>query len=339
MDPEREEELREIRERRREQERRRKIKEHAVITIVLLAVIAAGAVIYSGYHRTASIAKSASPSASEGVADASSQQAEPAEEQQAEQDAASSASQEAQAEQNTASLNQEQLSLAGDRSVFAVDPANVPSDFDDNGEKTIYLTFDDGPSENTRKVLDILDQYNAKATFFVTGLHQEYKDMIKEAYDRGHTIGLHTYSHNYAAVYQSEDAYFSDLDQIGQLVESEIGYVPCFIRFPGGSSNTVSKKYTAGIMTQLSKDVTAKGYQYYDWNVSFGDGTTRTAEDIVSIATGGTQTNIVMLAHDASGKDTTVEALPTVLQYYTDQGYVFKSIDRDSIVVHHGINN
>ncbi len=79
----------------------------------------------------------------------------------------------------------------------------------------MYLTLDDGPSDNTQAVLDILDKYNAKATFFVTGEMPEYKDMIKAAYDKGHTIGMHTYSHDYAKVYASVDAYFQDLDQIG----------------------------------------------------------------------------------------------------------------------------
>ena len=103
--------------------------------------------------------------------------------------------------------------------------------------------------------------------------------MIKKAYDKGHTIGMHTYSHDYAKVYASVDAYFQDLDQIGQLVKEEIGYVPCFIRFPGGSSNTISASYTKGIMTTLTQEVQARGYQYYDWNGSSGDGSVRTTEE------------------------------------------------------------
>ena len=86
--------------------------------------------------------------------------------------------------------------------------------------------------------------------------------MIKAAYDKGHTIGMHTYSHDYAKVYASVDAYFQDLDQIGQMVQEEIGYVPCFIRFPGGSSNTVSADYVQGLMTTLTKAVHEKGYEY-----------------------------------------------------------------------------
>lgn len=164
--------------------------------------------------------------------------------------------------------NQGQKDQADDRSEFAVQPGRKVGTTEQSDEKVVYLTLDDGPSKNTQAVLDILDKYNAKATFFVTGAMPEYKDMIKKAYDKGHTIGMHTYSHDYAKVYASVDAYFQDLDQIGQLVKEEIGYVPCFIRFPGGSSNTISASYTKGIMTTLTQEVQARGYQYYDWNGS-----------------------------------------------------------------------
>ena len=102
-----------------------------------------------------------------------------------------------------------------DRSNFAVQPGVSVGTTEQSDEKIVYLTLDDGPSDNTQAVLDILDKYNAKATFFVTGEMPEYKDMIKAAYDKGHTIGMHTYSHDYAKVYASVDAYFQDLDQIG----------------------------------------------------------------------------------------------------------------------------
>ena len=206
-------------------------------------------------------------------------------------------------------------------------------------EKVVYLTLDDGPSKNTQAVLDILDKYNAKATFFVTGAMPEYKDMIKKAYDKGHTIGMHTYSHDYAKVYASVDAYFQDLDQIGQLVKEEIGYVPCFIRFPGGSSNTISASYTKGIMTTLTQEVQARGYQYYDWNGSSGDGAVRTTEQLVDQATSFHDNNIILLSHDSETKDTTVEALPKIIEYYQSQGYVFKALGINSYVAHHGVTN
>ena len=166
-----------------------------------------------------------------------------------------------------------------------------------------------------------------------------YKHMIKPAYDNGHTIGKHTYSHDYAKVYASVDAYFQDLDQIGQMVQEEIGYVPCFIRFPGGSSNTVSKKYTAGIMSTLVQEVQNRGYQYYDWNGSSGDGSVRTTEELVAQATSFDSNNIILLCHDSHGKQTTVEALPQIIDYYRSQGYTFKGLTVDSVAAHHGVNN
>lgn len=226
-----------------------------------------------------------------------------------------------------------------DRSDFAVQPGRKVGTTEQSDEKIVYLTLDDGPSQNTQKVLDILDKYNAKATFFVTGAMPEYKDMIKKAYDKGHTIGMHTYSHDYAKVYASVDSYFQDLDQIGQLVKEEIGYVPCFIRFPGGSSNTISANYTKGIMTTLTQEVQARGYQYYDWNGSSGDGAVRTTDQLVTQATSFHDNNIILLSHDSETKDTTVEALPKIIEYYQSKGYVFKALNLNSYVAHHGVNN
>ena len=234
---------------------------------------------------------------------------------------------------------QSQEDQAEDRSEFAVQPGRTVGTTEQSDEKVVYLTLDDGPSKNTQAVLDILDKYNAKATFFVTGAMPEYKDMIKKAYDKGHTIGMHTYSHDYAKVYASVDAYFQDLDQIGQLVKEEIGYVPCFIRFPGGSSNTISASYTSGIMTTLTQEVQARGYQYYDWNGSSGDGAVRTTEQLVAQATSFHDNNIILLSHDSETKDTTVEALPQIIEYYQSQGYTFKALDLNSYVAHHGVNN
>ena len=226
-----------------------------------------------------------------------------------------------------------------DRSDFAVQPGRTVGTTEQSDEKVVYLTLDDGPSQNTQKVLDILDKYNAKATFFVTGAMPEYKDMVKKAYDKGHTIGMHTYSHDYAKVYASVDSYFQDLDQVAQIVKEEIGYVPCFIRFPGGSSNTISASYCKGIMSTLTKEVQARGYQYYDWNGSSGDGAVRTTEQLVAQATSFHDNNIILLSHDSAAKDTTVEALPQIIEYYQSQGYVFKALDLDSYVAHHGVNN
>lgn len=225
---------------------------------------------------------------------------------------------------------------------FAVDPSRTDWNFETNGEKIVYLTFDDGPSHNTERVLDVLDKYHVRATFFVTNQATDtYGHMIKVAYDRGHTIGLHTSTHDYAQVYASVDAYFQDLDAIASTVKEQIGYVPAFVRFPGGSSNTISASYCKGIMTTLAAELQKRGYQYYDWNVSCGDGADHSAEDIERFACEGGEgfTNIVLLMHDSDPKDTTVEALPHVIEHYRERGYEFRAIDRTSMVPHHGIGN
>ena len=237
--------------------------------------------------------------------------------------------------------NAAQNDLSWRDSDFAVDPNRTDWNYTDNGRKVVYLTIDDGPSENTQAVLDILDRYGCKATFFVVGHNPDYFPMIKEAYDRGHTIGLHTFSHDYAYIYSSQQAYFEDLDAIGGVVRDQIGYVPCFIRFPGGSSNSISKNYTLGIMSALVGEVQARGYQYYDWNVSSGDGSDHTADDLVYFATeeASKYENIVLLMHDSATKQTSVEALPRIIEYYQERGYTFEAIDRTTFVPHHGVNN
>lgn len=226
---------------------------------------------------------------------------------------------------------------------FAVDPNNTQWSFDDNGRKTVYLTIDDGPSENTPAVLDILDRYGCKATFFVVGHNPDSYHWIAEAYRRGHTIGMHTFSHDYADVYASVDNYFADLDAICNVVRDQIGYVPCFIRFPGGSSNDVSIEYCEGLMTQLTAEVQARGFQYWDWNLSVGDGAEHSAEEIASYGTEpldeGNNENIVLLCHDSATKAATVEALPTIIEHYQAQGYVFEALDRSSWVCHHDVQN
>lgn len=207
-------------------------------------------------------------------------------------------------------------------------------------DKVVYLTFDDGPSKLTEQVLDILDQYDIKATFFVSGLNPNYFHLIKETEQRGHTIGLHTYSHNYSEIYSSVDAYYQDLNRIAELCLQQIGYIPSYIRFPGGSSNTVSKRYSPGIMSYLIEDVITQGYQYYDWNANSGDGSgTLDVADITMYATLSNANNIVLLLHDANGKHTTVEALPGIIEHYQSLGYTFVGIDDDSYVPHHAVNN
>lgn len=207
---------------------------------------------------------------------------------------------------------------------------------------TIYLTFDDGPSlDVTPKILDILKQENIKATFFVTSINTDTDFLIKRAYEEGHTIALHTYSHNYSEIYASTDAYFKDLEMIRNRVYEITGVYSNFIRFPGGSSNTISK-FNPGIMSKLVSEVSEKGYIYFDWNVSSGDASLKTTKDkTYNNVTKGLKKmrgNIVLM-HDRLGNDSTAEALKDIIKYGKEQGYTFKSINNSSPTAHHGIKN
>ncbi len=206
-------------------------------------------------------------------------------------------------------------------------------------KKVAYLTFDDGPSCNTFKILDILDRYDVKATFFVigkSGRDAEYKAIV----ERGHSIGLHTYSHNYSKIYASESAFFKELDKISDKIYSLTGVRSNIIRFPGGSSNTVYKKYCSGLMAKLKKSVPANGYYYHDWNVSSGDasGNNIAKNTIINNVKKGckNKTTVNILMHDTgSGKRTTVEALPAIIEYLLAQGYDIQPITEDSVLIQH----
>lgn len=209
------------------------------------------------------------------------------------------------------------------------------------GRKIVYLTFDDGPSDNTARILDILKKYNAKATFFVTGNNQGKNQLLNSILQQGSAIGLHTYTHDYAKVYSSVDSYFDDLQKISDMVKSVTGTESHIIRFPGGSSNTISSKYSPGLMTKLTKMVQDKGYQYFDWNCDSEDasGNHIPADRLIRSATSGKADHLNILMHDTDAKDTTVQALPSIIEYYRDKGYSFEPLTTDSMPVHHKVNN
>lgn len=207
-------------------------------------------------------------------------------------------------------------------------------------QPTIYLTFDDGPSELTPEILEILDKYQIKATFFVTAETPEAFEYMKIAHDKGHVIGLHTASHDYSAIYKSKSAYFQDLNAISEIVKNQIGVEPTFIRFPGGSSNTISNKYCPNIMKSLVKDVTKRGYQYFDWNAEIGDAKDRaTLESIIE--TGKEQVagknSVLLLCHDGPTNHLTVKALPTLIEYYLSLGYQFEVVSEEAPGFHHRV--
>lgn len=209
-----------------------------------------------------------------------------------------------------------------------------------SGNKVVYLTFDDGPGAHTQQLLDILDKYNVKVTFFVTNVNSGYENMIAKEAAAGHTVAIHSASHDYKKIYSSVDAYFADLNEMSDIIYAQTGQRPKLIRFPGGSSNTVSLKYCSGIMTTLTKAVTDQGYKYFDWNVSSGDagGTTSTEEVYQNVVNGMKSHNVsVVLQHDIKGFS--VNAVERIIQWGLANGYTFLPLTTSTEDVHHGINN
>lgn len=195
------------------------------------------------------------------------------------------------------------------------------SDIDDvdaetgEGERKVYLTFDDGPSGNTGEILDILAEYDVKATFFVVGKEEErYQPLYKRIVEEGHTLAMHSYSHKYNEIYQSKESFVEDLTKLQEFLYDTTGVWCRYCRFPGGSSNTVSKVDMHELIAYLEE----QDMSYYDWNVSSGDASSAfiSADAIVRNSTAKLQNfkEAIILLHDASDKDTTVEALPRLIE-------------------------
>lgn len=204
---------------------------------------------------------------------------------------------------------------------------------------TIYLTFDDGPSYNTERLLDTLDYYGVQATFFVTGVHSDYSPMLGEIVRRGHTIAMHSACHHYNEIYVSEEAYFADLREIQDLIFEYAGVRPTLVRFPGGGSNTVSC-YNPGIMTRLAGDLADMGYTYFDWNVSGADtADNATYASVVAnvCEDAGKREVSVVLQHDTCGFS--VDAVAEIIEWGLANGYAFRALDASSPTMHHPIVN
>lgn len=203
--------------------------------------------------------------------------------------------------------------------------------------KVIYLTFDDGPSKHTARLLDVLDKYNVKATFFV--VNTAYLDILPRIASSGHTVAMHASEHDYNKIYASEEAYFADLYAIQSKITEYTGQTPTILRFPGGSSNGVSR-FNPGIMTRLTSQVKDMGYRYFDWNVSSEDaGGTR--------STWGVYNNVisdipkyqysVVLQHDIYGYS--VDAVEIIIIWGLENGYTFLPLTNQSPVCEHNIKN
>lgn len=179
----------------------------------------------------------------------------------------------------------------------------------------VYLTFDDGPSIYTNDILDILDSYNVKATFFVVGKEEtNAEEALQRIVDEGHTLGMHSYSHKYKELYESMDSFTQDFARIRDYIYQATGEESVCYRFPGGSSNTVSEIDMHDFIDYLD----SQGVEYYDWNVSSGDGGSMklSTDTLLENCTKDidTRDTSIILLHDSAEKPTTVEALPDIIE-------------------------
>lgn len=201
----------------------------------------------------------------------------------------------------------------------------------------VYLTFDDGPSSHTDEILDILAQYDIKATFFVTGKTQEmYLPLYQRIVEEGHTLGMHSYSHRYSEIYASKEQFAADLEKLQEFLYETTGVWSRFYRFPGGSSNRVSDVP----MEELTEYLTEENIYYLDWNVSCADATGRNLRpqqiaDNVTENVGKYHTAVVLL-HDASDKTSTVEALPLIIEKIQSMQHAeFVAVDDEMHMIQH----
>ncbi len=207
-------------------------------------------------------------------------------------------------------------------------------------DKVIYLTFDDGPSAYTQKLLDVLEKYDAKATFFLVNTDCRMDSLLPAIVEGGHGIGIHSLSHDFKKIYSSEKAYMKDLYAMQKLIEEKTGVVTTLMRFPGGSSNTVSERYCRGIMSRLVKTVSQAGFQYFDWNVDSMDaGGCRNTEQIYRNVISGIRgkEKAVGLQHDVY--PCSVAAVEKIIRWGQNNGYQFLALTPDSVVCHHRVVN
>lgn len=226
------------------------------------------------------------------------------------------------------------------RYVTVTDDMNLISKYKVENGATIYLTFDDGPGPYTEQLLNILDNYNIKATFFVTSQFPKYQHLIKEEYERGHTIGVHTYTHKWS-IYSSVESYLEDFNKMNDIIYTETGEYANIFRFPGGSSNTVSRSYSKGIMTKLAKLMEENGYIYYDWTFDSGD--TSKKDNSTKAIINNVKNNLkgdgeyIILMHDI--KKNTIEALPEIIKFALANNYKFDKITDNTNIPHFKIAN
>lgn len=201
--------------------------------------------------------------------------------------------------------------------------------------KIVCLTFDDGPSKYTSEILEILREYDVPATFFVTAqdMNLEYMPLIQQIDQQGHQVALHSASHDYSKIYASSTAFWLDIKALREQLSPYLDVDAIhWLRFPGGSTNTVSQKYGGkGIMKQLIEQAEEKGYEWIDWNVCAQDATSShpdAAQILRNIQKDAQNRDIcVVLLHDTKATGQTVKALPEIIQWFQSEGYHFCTVE------------
>lgn len=203
----------------------------------------------------------------------------------------------------------------------------------------VYLTFDDGPSKYTDDILNILNNYGVKATFFVVGKEDPVSiELYQDIVEQGNTLGIHTFSHEYKSAYSSQESFASEVSELRDFLYEVTGEDVMLFRFPGGSSSPKLGNYGSNVGVFIDY-LNSNGYTYFDWNVSSGDGASiiRTKEQIAENVLNGIEGKkcSVVLMHDDSNKGTSVEALPIIIESLLEKGYEIRSIDDTVAPVQH----
>lgn len=208
--------------------------------------------------------------------------------------------------------------------------ASLPKE---DGIKTAYLTFDDGPTTSvTPAILDILRRYDIKATFFMVGsLIEKNPGVAYRVYSEGHTLANHSYRHNYSYLYENEENFMSEINTTYSLICDITGdkNYPKIFRFPGGGYNAGSH----GAAKQVYKETLAReGFRYCDWNCLNGDAeykspTVDTLLNRIKSSSKGKE-DLVILMHDAAAKKINIQALPVIIDYLLSEGYTFSTLDK-----------
>ena len=210
------------------------------------------------------------------------------------------------------------------------------------GSTVVYLTFDDGPSEATPALLEALEEVGVKASFFVTAQNPECFGYAAQAYEAGHLLCAHTASHDFTRIYASESAFWQDIDEVNDMIAAITGSPSNILRFAGGSSNTVARRYGgSGLMRSLTAACEERGFVYVDWNVDTGDGVEQlSAETIAKRAVKGVEgkPHAVILMHDGTSKESVAAAVRILVPQLRDMGCSFATLDALPVEVHHALH-